>query len=92
MSQSKSLLETYGIPIEHLDFDYVKKCEKVKEVQRILEILRSGEEGFYPELTKCAEQRLRSLDPTNKMFRIEHPLVSNFNPKSAQVQREVEVG
>lgn len=92
MSNSKSLLDRYSIPIEHLDFDYVQKCENVKEIERILEILKSGEEGYYPQLTDCTENRLRDLDPANKMFRIQHELVRNSNPKCKTVQEDVEVG
>lgn len=36
----ETLLKKYNIPIEHLDFDYIKSCENVKEIQRIVKILR----------------------------------------------------
>lgn len=91
MSNSKSLLEKYNVPIEHLDFDYVQKCSNVKEIERILEILKSAEEGHYPQLTECTEKRLRELDPTNKMFRVEHKLVQNSDPECKEVQQDVEV-
>lgn len=91
MSNSKSLLEKYHIPIEHIDFEYVQNCVNVKEIERILEILKSGEEGHFPQLMECTENRLRELDPANKMFRVEHNLVRNSNPKSWKVREEVEV-
>lgn len=91
MSHSKSLLEKYNIPIEHLDFDYVRNCVSTKEIERILEILKSGEEGHYPQLTECTEKRLRELNPDNKMFRVEHKLWQNSHPECKGVQEEVEV-
>lgn len=71
MSVRQSLLKKYEIPVEHLDFGYVKDCTNVLEVGQMLEILRSGEEGYYHELTKCTEQRLRELDPSHRMLRTE---------------------
>lgn len=71
MNERKTLLEKYSIPIEHLDFDYLKKCQNVREVEKILEILKSCEEGYYPDLTKFAENKLRELNPDNHMLRIE---------------------
>lgn len=91
MSNSKSLLVKYHMPIEHLDFDYVRKCASVEEIQHILEILRSGEEGHYPQLIEFTENRLRELDPTNKVFRAEHNLVRNSNPMCGNLQEDVDV-
>lgn len=71
MAKKQSLVEKYEIPIENLDFTYVQNCGNIVEIERILEILRSGEEGFYPDLTKCTELRLRELDANNRMLRIE---------------------
>lgn len=79
------------MPIEHLDFDYVRKCANAREIERILEILRSGEEGHYPQLTEFTENRLRVLDPANKVFRVEHNLVRNSNPICGSVQEDVDV-
>lgn len=91
MSNSKSLLEKYHIPIEHIDFDYVRNGVNVKEIERILEILKSGEEGHFPQLMEFTERRLRELDPANKMLRVEHNLMRNSNPECRKVQEEVEV-
>lgn len=67
----RSLLEKYEIPVEYLDFAYIKSCNNPRMVERIVKILRSGEEGFFPDLTKCAEERLKELKPTSKLFRTE---------------------
>lgn len=75
----RSLLQKYDIPIEFLDFDYVKTCKDGMTLEKIVKILRSGEEGFYPDLTKCAEEKLRSLKPDSKLFRIEEAAMKNEN-------------
>lgn len=71
MNEKKSLLEKYSIPVEHLDFEYIKTCRNVRELEKMIEILRSGEEGYYPDLTKFAEEKLREIDPENRMLRTE---------------------
>ncbi|XP_067140151.1 sperm-associated antigen 1-like [Centruroides vittatus] len=68
-NKKRTLLEKFSIPIEHLDFKYIENCSDVAEISRILRILRSGEEGFYPQLTERCEQRLHQLDPKNKLLR-----------------------
>lgn len=71
MNEKQALLDKYSIPIEHLDFDYIKTCQNFDELEKMLEILKSGEEGYYPDLTKFAEEKLKELDPNNRMLRIE---------------------
>lgn len=72
--EKKSLLQKYGIPIDRLDFEYIKITTNVKELERIVKILKSGEEGYFPDLTNCAEERLRILCPSNRLLRTEEPL------------------
>ncbi|XP_037028931.1 sperm-associated antigen 1 [Bradysia coprophila] len=71
-----SLLKKYDIPINHLDFDYIKSCEDVKEIERIVTILKSGEEGYYPDLTNCALVKLKALKPNSKVLREEAPVLN----------------
>lgn len=71
MNVKKTLLEKYSIPIENLDFDYIKNTKNVRELAKMVEILRSGEEGYFPDLTKFAENKLSELDPNNRMLRTE---------------------
>lgn len=73
-SEKKSLLKKYGIPIERLDFEYIKTTTNVKELEKICKILKSGEEGYFPDLTNCAEERIRVLCPGNRLLRTEEPL------------------
>jgi len=46
-SRKITLLRKYDIPIDHLDFDYVKSCESAKEIEKILKILRL-DSYFFP--------------------------------------------
>lgn len=73
---SESLLKKYDIPINHLDFDYIKSCENVKEIERIVTVLKSGEEGYYPDLTNCALTKLKLLNPNSKVLREEVPVLN----------------
>uniref|UniRef100_A0A1A9VM71 TPR_REGION domain-containing protein n=1 Tax=Glossina austeni TaxID=7395 RepID=A0A1A9VM71_GLOAU len=75
MEKKKSLLERYQIPISHLDFAYIEECKNGREMEKILQILQSGEEGFYPDLNKCAEEKLRQLKPNSRLFRVEEKLL-----------------
>lgn len=36
----KSLMNKYEIPINHLSFEYVSNCNDVKELERIVKILK----------------------------------------------------
>jgi tetratricopeptide (TPR) repeat protein len=71
-----TLLKKYDIPVEFLDFEYIKSCTDARMIEKIVKILRSGEEGYFPDLTKCAEDKLKELKPCSKMFRTEEPIKS----------------
>ncbi|KAJ9583961.1 hypothetical protein L9F63_021694, partial [Diploptera punctata] len=76
MKSNKSLLSKYDIPVDHLSFKYVEKCNDRKELERIVKILRSGEEGFYSQLTESAESRLKKLAPQSCLLRSEEPVLT----------------
>jgi len=40
-----------GVQVEMLDYDYVEKCNDVKELKAILSVLQSGKEGYYPHVS-----------------------------------------
>ncbi|XP_054047303.1 sperm-associated antigen 1 isoform X1 [Rissa tridactyla] len=61
--------KTYQIPIGHLDYKFIEKCTDVKHLEKILRVLRSGEEGCYPELTLFCETRIEHLDPRSRALR-----------------------
>ncbi|XP_027632031.1 sperm-associated antigen 1 [Tupaia chinensis] len=75
--------KTFKIPIEHLDFKYIEKCSDVKHLEKILCVLRSGEEGYYPELTEVCEKRLQGLAPKSRALRKDKPAAtaSSFTPE-----------
>ena len=69
----------FNIPIEHLDFKYVEKCNDVREVVKILKVLRSGDEGCYPELERFTERRVEQLDPNNRILRKSTPIKTKYD-------------
>lgn len=40
MAFSQGLVSDTDIPVEHLDYDYIGKCTKSSEVEKLLKILR----------------------------------------------------
>ncbi|KAH8363304.1 hypothetical protein KR084_008010 [Drosophila pseudotakahashii] len=70
----KSLLDKLGIPIHYLDFDHVEKCTNGREMEKIVQVLRSGQEGFYPDLLRVSEEKLKQLKPDSKLFRYEEQI------------------
>ncbi|CAL8338826.1 unnamed protein product [Gadus morhua 'NCC'] len=64
------------VPVEHLDYGYIEKCKNVKHLEKILRVLRSGEEGVYPHLNQFCEDRVKSLDPTSRALRKEQPVAT----------------
>lgn len=83
-TKKSTLLQKYNIPVDHLDFKYLEKCVNSKEVEQIVEILKSGEEGYYPDLTRYAENRLRALNPHSKCLRNEEPIRRQQTMESAE--------
>ncbi|XP_038666023.1 sperm-associated antigen 1-like isoform X1 [Scyliorhinus canicula] len=65
--------KTYKLPIEHLDYNFVEKCTDVKYLEKILIVLRSGEEGLYPDLISFCEKKIEKLDPKNRILRTNNP-------------------
>lgn len=70
-----NLLRKYGIPVQHLDFEYVDKCENAKELEKIYHILSSGEEGNFPALMEKTEEKLSTLKPNSRFIRKSVPLL-----------------
>ncbi|KAM7359207.1 sperm-associated antigen 1-like isoform 2-T2 [Cochliomyia hominivorax] len=56
------------------DHSYIRDCKDAREMEKIVHILRSNEEGYFPELTQCAEEKLKELKPQSRLFRIEEPI------------------
>ncbi|KAM4688913.1 sperm-associated antigen 1 [Discoglossus pictus] len=68
--------KSYQIPIEHLEYNFIDKCKDIKHLEKILHILRSGEEGHYPDLIDFCEKRIESLAPQSRALRKDKPLAT----------------
>ena len=44
-------VKTGEITVEMLDYDYVKNCNDVKKLRGIINVLESGKEGVYPQVS-----------------------------------------
>lgn len=75
----KSLLNKYDIPVDHLSFEYVGNCNDIKELERIVKVLKSGEEGYYPDLLRSAEDRLKKISPNSRVLRVAEPVLTRAN-------------
>ncbi|KAL5102886.1 Sperm-associated antigen 1 [Taenia crassiceps] len=58
----------FDMPLDHLDYKYITDCNKLKELEKILKILRSGSEGQYPDLERHCEEKIQSMDPNNRLL------------------------
>ncbi|XP_066147561.1 sperm-associated antigen 1 [Euwallacea fornicatus] len=65
----ESLLNKYKIPIQHFDFKYVSRAKNPNELEKIMEVLISGQEGYYPDLLRATEDKLRRLKPNSRFLR-----------------------
>ncbi|XP_034029742.1 sperm-associated antigen 1 [Thalassophryne amazonica] len=64
------------VPVEHLDYSFIEKCKDVKYLEKILRVLRWGEEGIYPHLIQFCESHLEKLDPRSRALRKEGPVAT----------------
>ena len=90
----KTLMSKFEIPVQYLDFEYVNNCTDAKTLEKVVLILRSGEEGYYPDLTKSAEDKLKELKPESKLFRVEEVLIRKdalSEDKRNQIDTEITV-
>uniref|UniRef100_A0A3B4TXM9 Sperm associated antigen 1 n=1 Tax=Seriola dumerili TaxID=41447 RepID=A0A3B4TXM9_SERDU len=71
-NQSSDVGYTGKVPVEHLEYDYIEKCKDVKYLEKILKVLRSGDEGIYPQLIKFCESHLDKLHPRSPALRKEN--------------------
>jgi len=75
----------YGVDINDIDFDWIKKCTNVKKLRAAIRLLK--EDGFYPDLLKHAEEKLCELDPEYKR-RKELPHATYDDKKAAEKEIE----
>uniref|UniRef100_A0A182IXR7 Sperm-associated antigen 1 n=1 Tax=Anopheles atroparvus TaxID=41427 RepID=A0A182IXR7_ANOAO len=83
-NQPKRLLRKYDLLLDHLDFEHIRQCSDGRQVENIVKVLRSGEEGYFPQLTAYAEERLRALRPDSKLLRKEVPLATRHTVPEEQ--------
>ncbi|XP_018406730.1 PREDICTED: RNA polymerase II-associated protein 3 [Cyphomyrmex costatus] len=88
-SEKKTLLERYNIPVEHVSYEFISQCTDGRTLERIVLILRSGEEGEYPDLTKHAEERLARIKPKSALLRKMEPVLRR-NMLNANEQQEID--
>eukprot|EP01031_Cornospumella_fuschlensis_P041622 gene41622-50793_t len=74
--------EAVEVDVDKLDFEYVKTCTDWKMLFQILRVLRSGKEGFFPDLESLTETRLLELMPEKIRRRY---LAVKASPSAAQV-------
>ncbi|XP_018566433.1 sperm-associated antigen 1 [Anoplophora glabripennis] len=72
----ESLLSKYRIPIQNFEYEYIEKCTDGKELEKILHVLKSGEEGYFPHLKQAAEERLEVIKPKSILLRKNEPVMN----------------
>ncbi|XP_029694765.1 sperm-associated antigen 1 [Takifugu rubripes] len=76
MNKPPSVDDRQKIPLEHLDYEYIRNSKDSKYVEKILRVLRSGDEGFYPHLIKFCETHLEKLDLRSEALVKENPVAT----------------
>ncbi|KAK3708845.1 hypothetical protein QZH41_005119 [Actinostola sp. cb2023] len=79
---------TSGIPLSTLDYGYIGKCTNVSELEKIVKVLRSGDEGLYPELILFAEKQLESIHPKRFNPDEELKLLEEKEDRELKIKRE----
>ncbi|CAH1130253.1 unnamed protein product [Ceutorhynchus assimilis] len=74
-ARGESLMEKYGIPIQHYEFDYVAKAKDAEELEKMTLVLRSGQEGYFPDLLRAIEDKLQRLKPESKLLKYSTPVL-----------------
>lgn len=58
------------VPVEQLDYSFVRECKDETELAKVILTLRSGAEGSYPDLLRFTEARLKEMNPTHRVLRV----------------------
>lgn len=53
------------VPIEHLDYNFVEKCDNYHDLWKILYTLKSGKHGNYTDLENETERRMLAVMPSD---------------------------
>ncbi|XP_066979604.1 sperm-associated antigen 1-like isoform X1 [Macrobrachium rosenbergii] len=73
LQNESSLLQSFDLKVEQLDYSYVRGCNDKRTLERIIRVLRSGQEGSYPDLLRFTEDRLASLHPQSRVLIADKP-------------------
>jgi sperm-associated antigen 1 len=41
-----------AVDVEMLEYEYIQKCHDPEKLRAIMEVLKSGKEGYYPDVSK----------------------------------------
>jgi len=52
--------------VNHLDYHYIEKCSDIRELKKLLKILKSGKEGYFLQMEDAIQKKLEELDPSLK--------------------------
>ncbi|CAH1773410.1 unnamed protein product [Owenia fusiformis] len=74
MLSSSNVTSKYDIPLDHLDYTYIRGCSDLKELEKILKALRSKEEGHYPDLEQLCEEKIGEINPNSRVLRKSKPI------------------
>lgn len=57
---------TKDVTVDMLDYKYVEECTDAQKLKQVLAVLKSGKEGFYPQLIQATEEKLLVLLPVKE--------------------------
>ena len=58
------------VPVDHLDYGYIDKCDDAAKLKDIMTVLESGKEGKWPDLEKYCEAKLLTVLPEKERKKI----------------------
>uniref|UniRef100_A0A8C4PY98 Uncharacterized protein n=1 Tax=Eptatretus burgeri TaxID=7764 RepID=A0A8C4PY98_EPTBU len=79
--------------VETLDFGFIETCTNKRQLEHILITLRSGEEGWYPDLTQFCEKKLETVAPESRVLHPTKPAVyvsELHGPQRHTIETELE--
>jgi hypothetical protein len=65
--EMETVSDIVQVDIEHLDYGYVAKCTDKHELYQLLDYLKSGKEGWFPDLEVAMMKRIESLDSSVRL-------------------------
>ena len=75
------------ISVEMLDYNWLNECADANKVRGVIELLKSGKEGLYPDLERHAERKLLELVPAKERKKI---VLMNLEPTRGEEHQALE--